>query len=638
MKKSLAIKIFLLCLCLCLCSCSPFSGASKVPLYINIFKTLERDPFYELCKKQEDKWGFEGVFAHELIEKMPNEEFFFYLYDSSVSDTLMEEMLIWGFAEKNIDVLAKGYVIDFSILNDVEKEKICEFFPENTLYAIQNGTVISAFSEYPLIPKEQSSDYDKKYKTAIESWIYSTMVGVNNHGFETVTYEEVQRKIENEEIFMLYVGRNSCKFCQVFVPVLKNVMDSYNFYIYHDEGNEYIPLYYLDTQNYYNDIIYGKSNAEETWDDIKETFNLDFVPGFLIFNTYCERSIAGMPYIYGNKQFENHITSSYFTSDLKTRTEMLNTCREELRNDMNSDFLMEEKNGDMTETNMEDNRSYLFDYDSSYIEDCFTPKDQWVKKVNDQEYIDIADDTYLENLKNNILKYSVKLTRITKEKEDSVVFGGSSGTGFIIDIEKDCVYIATNKHVISSDIKARKGFFTMFCTFEEFCNYTGRTNTNKYLENKLYKVTEMIGIAHIVGYSDKYDFAIVRFDLNQKELFDKIRFNEIFELSTPPRFDKANPQVGDKVYHWDINDIWDDKVKLKEHSIVNLDVSNNLGSHFIEITSGSRHGNSGSGVFNEKGECVGILVGSNPSSVYILPSSIFLKECEKILGRPLYQN
>lgn len=333
MKKSLIVKIIIICLFLTGCSASE----SDSPLYINILKTLERDPFYELGTAQVDKWGFEGVFAHELVEKMSYEEFFFYLYDSSVSDTLMEEMLSWGFAEENIDVLAKGYVIDFSILNDVEKERVREIFPENTLYAIQNGTVISAFSEYPLIPKEQNSDYDEKYKMAIESWIYSTMVGVNNHGFETITYEEVQRKIENEEIFMLYVGRNSCKFCQVFVPVLKNVMNSYDFYTYCVEGNEYVPLYYLDTQSYYNDI-------------------------------------------------------------------------------------------------------------------------------------------------------------------------------------------------------------------------------------------------------------------------------------------------------------WDEKVKLKEHSIVNLDVSNNLGSHFIEITSGSRNGNSGSGVFNEKGECVGILVGSNPSSVYILPSSIFLKECEKILGRPLYQD
>lgn len=631
MKKLLTAQIILICLLLCGCSSST----------VNTMNEVEEtpDPFYELATMQESKFGFDGVYAYELMEKMANEEFFFYLYDSSIPDTLMEELLNWGFTEENIDVLAKGYVIDFSTLTDVEKERIREVFPHNTLYAIQNGAIVSTFKDYPLIPKEDSLDYDMEYKMAIENWIYGTMVGVNNHGFETITYEEVLEKIENEEIFMLYVGRNSCKFCQVFTPILKNFVETYDFYSPVDETT-IVPLYYLDTQCYYNDIVYGKDGATETWENIKNTCDLDFVPGFLLFNTYRERYMDGKPKLYSSKQFEYHITSSYFTSDITQKSEMISACMENLYENLNAKIVVIEKTDCMVQSNMEDNRDYLFDYDTSYMEECFTPKDQWIKRVKDQEYIDTATDIYLENLQDNELKYSVHIIQVLKNDfaNFNFSFGGSAGTGFIIDIDKDCLYIATNKHVISSDINSNKGFMTDFACFRENYEYIGKTNTNRYLTTQSFKVERLEGVSYIVGYSKEHDFAILRFDFAQNEFFNIIRFNELYEFSTLPRFDNVNPQIGDKVYHWDVNDLENDNIKLKEHTITNLDVSNNLGNHFIEISAGSRHGNSGSGVFNEKGELVGMLVGSDVNNVYILPSSIILEEYEKIMGHPLYQD
>lgn len=635
MKKSLIVKIIIICLFLTGCSTSN----SDSPLYINILNTLERDPFYELATAQEDKWGFEGVFAYELVEKMSYEDFFFYLYDSSVSDTLMEEMLSWGFAEKNIDVLAKGYVIDFSILNDVEKERVREIFPENTLYAIQNGTVISTFKDYPLIPKEDSLDYDMEYKMAIESWIYGTMVGVNNHGFETITYEEVLEKIENEEIFMLYVGRNSCKFCQIFVPVLQNVVETYNFYSPVDETT-IVPLYYLDTQCYYNDIVYGKDGALETWENIKNTCDLDFVPGFLLFNTYWERYMEGKPDLYSSKQFEYHITSSYFTSDITQKSEMISACMENLYENLNAKIVVIEKTDCMVQSDMEDNRDYLFDYDTSYMEECFTPKDQWIKRVKDQEYIDTATDIYLENLQDNELKYSVHIIQVLKNDfaNFNFSFGGSAGTGFIIDIDKDCLYIVTNKHVISSDINSNKGFMTDFACFRENYKYIGKINTNRYLTTQSFKVQRLEGVSYIVGYSEEYDFAILRFDFAQNEFFNRIRFNELFEFSTPPRFDNVNPQIGDKVYRWDVRDIYDKEATIKEFTIKGIGLSNDFGSNTIQLMGRSGSGTSGSPFFNEKGELVGMHMGGKGEYSYILPSSIILEEYEKIMGHPLYQD
>ena len=633
MKKLLIAQFILICFLLCGCSSST----------VNTMNEVEEtpDPFYELATTQESKFGFDGVFAYELMEKMANEEFFFYLYDSTTPDTLMEELLNWGFTEENIDVLAKGYVIDFSTLTEVEKERVREVFPHNTLYAIQNGTIVSTFKDYPLIPKEDSLDYDMEYKMAIENWIYGTMVGVNNHGFETITYEQVLEKIENEDIFMLYVGRNSCKFCQVFTPILQNVVETYDFYSPENETT-IVPLYYLDTQSYYNDIVYEKEGAKETWENVKETLDLDYVPGFLLYITYWEIDLEPTQHIYSSKQFESHITSSYFTSDTTQKSEMINACMEELYKILDDKLVIVEKTDCMVQTNMEDNRDYLFNYDTSYMEDCFTPKDQWIKRVNEQEYIDIANDIYLDNLQNNVLKYSVRLTQILKNDYENLKFsfGHSEGTGFIIDVDKDCLYIATNKHVIDSDINSNKGFMTRFACFRDNYDYIGKLNPiNRYLATQTFRVDMLDGVSHIVGYSKEHDFAIVRFDFDQNKFFNRIRFNELYELSTPPRFDNVNPQIGDKVYRWDINELESDNIKLKEHTITSLDTSNSMGSKLIGLSTGTRPGNSGSGIFNEKGELVGIHVGKGADGMaYILPSSIILEEYEKIMGHPLYQD
>ena len=630
MKKLRIAQFILICFLLCGCSSST----------VNTMNEVEPDPFYELATMQESKFGFDGVFAYELMEKMANEEFFFYLYDSSTPDTLMEELLNWGFTEENIDVLAKGYVIDFSTLTDVEKERIREVFPHNTLYAIQNGAIVSTFKDYPLIPKENSLDYDMEYKMAIASWIYGTMVGVNNHGFETITYEEVLEKIENEEIFMLYAGRNSCNFCQVFTPVLKNFAETYDFYSLEDETT-IVPLYYLDTQSYYNDIVYEKEGAKETWENVKETLDLDFVPGFLLFITYWEIDLDPTEHIYSSKQFESHITSPYFTSDITQKSEMINACMEELYKILDDKLVIIEKTDCMVQLDMEDNRDYLFDYDVSYMEECFTPKDQWIKRVNDQEYIDIANDMYLENLQDNILKYSVFLEPIITNDYENLKFsfGRSAGTGFIIDIDKDCLYIATNKHVIESDINTNKGFMTRFACFRDNYDYIGKLNPiNRYLATQSFRVDMLDGASYIVGYSKEYDIAILRFDFDQNKFFNIIRFNELYEFSTPPRFDNVNPQIGDKVYRWDVRDINDKTATIKEYSIEEFEASNNLGNHFTKLNGVSYHGTSGSAFFNEKGECVGMLKGGDQKYTYIIPSSIILEEYEKIMGHPLYQD
>ena len=69
MKKVLITQIILICLLLCGCSSTTANTINEVELDQNLF--------YELPTTQESKFGFDGVFACELMEKMANEEFFF---------------------------------------------------------------------------------------------------------------------------------------------------------------------------------------------------------------------------------------------------------------------------------------------------------------------------------------------------------------------------------------------------------------------------------------------------------------------------------------------------------------------------------------------------------------------------------
>lgn len=623
MKKISFLCFLILSLLLSGCSNTNIKGS-----LVDVFK----ETFYNYGTKQESKYGFEGIYANELLERINEEDCFVYLYDSSMPNNLIEEVLDWGFAKENIDVLAKGYIIDYSILEEEEKINIREVFKDNTLYAIENGKVKSIFKDYPLIPKENSLNYDLEYKKAIESWFYSTMVGVNNHEFETITYEEILTKIENKEVFMLYVGRNSCKYCQIFTPVLSNFVEQYDFYV-GDENKVKVPLYYLDTQIYYNDIVYAKENADENWTSIKETFGLEFVPGFLLFKDELvyknPNDIFSRTTTYGSQQFVKYIGSEYFTSNEEERISLYNECFDNLKDDL--DFvgdIIEKEN--ISTTNYLDNRTFFFDNEESYEEDCFTYEEQWVRYIKNKEYLDVVNDTYLENFQNNILKYSVSLSEILGDDELSYTIG-DHGTGFIIDVTEDCLYIATNKHVVEDEDAL--GFETKFCFLWEQSEIP-RYNNNLLGQYK-YFWKPLKGTSHIVGYSDTYDFAILRFD------FEENKFNgeERYLFHSIPRFDTAIPNVGDKLYRWNTISLRKGTVdySFDEFSITKLDCTINLGDHFIELDKIGVGGTSGSPFFNKNGELIGINVGSSPYNSYILPASIVLEEYEKIIGQPLFE-
>ena len=69
-------------------------------------------------------------------------------------------------------------------------------------------------------------------------------VGCTNSSFyETLTYSEVENKINNKENFILYIGQSQCPYCKQYEHSLKRVVDKYNVKVYYiDIGEDSISI------------------------------------------------------------------------------------------------------------------------------------------------------------------------------------------------------------------------------------------------------------------------------------------------------------------------------------------------------------------------------------------------------------
>ena len=117
--------------------------------------------------------------------------------------------------------------------------------------------------------------------------VFGLMVGCNNvasidekdippddYGLEVVTYEQVMKKIDNEESFLLYVGRDTCYYCREFIPSIKKALEEYPVNV---------PVYYLYSQRYKTAIDNGEENAEDEWEEKKQSLGITGVPALILF-------------------------------------------------------------------------------------------------------------------------------------------------------------------------------------------------------------------------------------------------------------------------------------------------------------------------------------------------------------------
>lgn len=81
--------------------------------------------------------------------------------------------------------------------------------------------------------------------------------------FENLTIDSLTKKIENNQSFTVYIGRDDCPYCQIFVPKLYEAMNSVN-----------AEILYLDT---------NKETNVKALSDFTQEYNILYVPSLLKF-------------------------------------------------------------------------------------------------------------------------------------------------------------------------------------------------------------------------------------------------------------------------------------------------------------------------------------------------------------------
>lgn len=101
------------------------------------------------------------------------------------------------------------------------------------------------------------------FKNKLESTSSSYEVLVKD--FEIITVKEINKKISNSDQFLLYIGRKTCPYCQIFVPKLHIAAEKEN-----------TKIYYLDTENI---------NENDEIDLFLKSIQVQYVPNLIYFNS-----------------------------------------------------------------------------------------------------------------------------------------------------------------------------------------------------------------------------------------------------------------------------------------------------------------------------------------------------------------
>ena len=81
---------------------------------------------------------------------------------------------------------------------------------------------------------------------------------------QKISLEAVEQKIQHQESFYLYTGRESCPYCQEFTPKLAKAVDKTN-----------ITMYYLDSEHI----------DKTSWNNFKTTVGFKTIPNLTYFTT-----------------------------------------------------------------------------------------------------------------------------------------------------------------------------------------------------------------------------------------------------------------------------------------------------------------------------------------------------------------
>lgn len=247
---------------------------------------------------------------------------------------------------------------------------------------------------------------------------------------------------------------------------------------------------------------------------------------------------------------------------------------------------------------------------------------QWQSYINlGLHRTQITDDMTLEEIQEAIKKSHVYLT--TRRSTGTPSSHGGFGSGFVIDIDEDTMYIATNQHcVVGNDAKGKKnGFYIRFSdTYNEL-----NVLMDTYDINTIF-----------VGETYSPDFAILKCDISSIPYEDRQLFKAI------PKIEDIELTQGMPVYMYHMPRGSD--AILKTGSLYSTEkIAGYDGKTMCYYTTAiGISGDSGSLFFTQNGQCLGIVASrmtlNNNSTYYnsVIPYDLIPTTFEKIVGRPLY--
>ena len=215
-------------------------------------------------------------------------------------------------------------------------------------------------------------------------------------------------------------------------------------------------------------------------------------------------------------------------------------------------------------------------------------EEMWKSYINLGLYrTTIEENEDVASMQEKILK-SIVCIKMRKNTEKELYNG--KGSGFIIDIDKNNLYIITNKHV-AKGLNGIKGGYCLF--FYPYELYQSIKNNDLSQENALFGDSSCR--ATLVALDTKNDIALLKVDISNINYEDR----EIFKAI--PKIKDININKDEKIY---IQRVFD---KERTSKIVQgLVINNNscyksfYNSKIIETTPISIYGDSGNYVFNNK--------------------------------------
>lgn len=126
---------------------------------------------------------------------------------------------------------------------------------------------VTACGEGTLQTEERYERNDSSFESSEEK-----SLNINNESeylglvedFKKVSVEDINKKIDNNESFYLYVGRVTCPYCRIFVPKLHSAAE-----------NNLSQINYLDVEN---------TTQDAEFESFLSTINLQYVPSVVFFD------------------------------------------------------------------------------------------------------------------------------------------------------------------------------------------------------------------------------------------------------------------------------------------------------------------------------------------------------------------